>query len=321
MPLYRYRITPTSAFATPLRSDTLYGHLLWRAAERYGAAKVKELIDAFVGNTPPFKLSSAFPQGCLPVPSLPPIARQRFRAAFAPEGGRQQIETLKQYKIFRKLKYLRTEALSQLAEGLSQKALFAQWLKDPEQLEPPKNFAKAANQPHNSIDRSSGTVLAEGGLHFGTATWYRTGFTLDLYVEVEVDQLELFEELLNDLQQTGFGADSSTGKGQFVFARDESYDAEQWPQQGNARLLLSLTAAENMQDFSGSYQTQVKHGRAWSGFGEKNPFKKPFLALCEGSVLTRMPEKGFVLRNIHSNPDLVQVLWPVTLPLNLEVSA
>ena len=33
MPLYRYSIEPLSAFGTPLRSDTLYGHLLWAAAQ------------------------------------------------------------------------------------------------------------------------------------------------------------------------------------------------------------------------------------------------------------------------------------------------
>jgi CRISPR-associated protein Csm4 len=318
MSLYRYRITPTSAFATPLRSDTLYGHLLWRAAERDGTEKVKKLIESFAGKTPPFKLSSAFPQDCLPLPSLAPIPRQRFRERFAPDGGKQLVDQLQLYKQFRKLKYLKVDILRQLVGGLCQEKLFAQWLKQPEQFGPSAEITKTATQPHNSIDRSSGKVMAEGGLHFGSATWYSLGFALDLYVET--DQLELFDRLMCDLQRSGYGADSSTGKGQFEFSRDESFDPEQWPQTGNARLLLSLTAAENMQAFFGSYQPQVKRGRAWSGFGEQNPFKKPFLALSEGSVLTAMPEEGFVLRNIHSNPDIVQVLWPLTLPLTLEVA-
>lgn len=318
MSLYRYQIKPTSAFATPLRSDTLYGHLLWRAAERYGADRVQELIAAFAGKTPPFKLSSAFPQGCLPLPQLAPIPRQRFRERFAPNGGEQLIARLQQYKKFRKLHHLGSEVMLKPAGNLSQESLFAAWLKDPAAFAAAKETSTTAAQPHNSIDRASGKVLAQGGLHFGTAIWYRPGFTLDLYVETQ--QPELFEDLLGDLQRSGYGADSSTGKGQFTFQRDQSFEPGQWPQSGNARMLLSLTAAENMADFSGFYQPQVKRGRTWSGFGEQNPFKKPFLAITEGAVLTKLPEQGFVLRNIHSNPEVVQVLWPLTLPLQLEVA-
>jgi len=125
--------------------------------------------------------------------------------------------------------------------------------------------------------------------------------------------------LLDDVGRSGFGADSSTGKGHFTFRRDENFATDCWPQQGNARLLLSLVANENMADFAGYYQPQVKHGRAWSGFGEKNPFKKPFMAITEGAVLTRLPQSGYVLRNIHSNPDIVQITWPLTMNLQLEV--
>lgn len=318
MPLYRYNITPTSAFGTPLRSDTLYGHLLWRAAERYGANRVGELIEGFADGPPPFRLSSVFPENCLPMPCLPPIPRSRFRERFAPQGGGELVERLQQYKRFRKLKHVRFEALQKLSGGLSQESLFAVWLEDSRALEPPGDFAVAAQQPHNSIDRASGKVLAEGGLHFSKVYWYRPGCRLHLYVEA--DTPDLFEELMRELQKTGYGADSSTGKGQFHFSRDESFDPSNWPAQGNARLLLSLAAAESMRDVAGYWSPQVKRGKAWSGFGERNPFKKPFLALCEGSVLTALPESGYLLRNLHSNPEVVQVLWPLTLPLQLEVS-
>jgi CRISPR/Cas system CSM-associated protein Csm4 (group 5 of RAMP superfamily) len=70
--------------------------------------------------------------------------------------------------------------------------------------------------------------------------------------------------------------------------------------------------------FDGIWTPFVKHGRAWSGFGEKNPFKKPFLAFAEGSLFSRMPKKGYVLRNIHSDPKLVQIGWPLTIPVTLE---
>lgn len=314
MPLYRYLIKPLSAFATPLRSDTLYGHLLWRAAERFGADRVQQLIAAFSADQPPFKISSAFPHGCLPMPCLPPIARNRFRQIFAPEGGKALTEMLQKYKQFRKLTHIQADSL--LSTGVNQEQLFRYWLKDPEAVASPDNWYRSAHQPHNSIDRSSGRVLTQGGLHFGQATWYASGTILDLYVET--DQQALFEELFRDLQCSGYGADSSTGKGQFSFTLDPEFDAASWATDGNAHLLLSLSAADNMETLSGHWQTEIKRGRTWSGFGETNPFKKPFLAVKEGAVLTVMPESGYVLRNIHSNQDVVQVLWPLTLPLHVE---
>lgn len=318
MTLHRYRIRPLSAFATPLRSDSLYGHLLWRAAERLGASKVRELIAAFDSSAPPFRLSSAFPADCLPMPCLPPLSRSHFRQQFAAAGGQELINALQDYKKFRKLPFVRRSALQQQAKSLSQAALFKAWRKDQNAVAAVEPFSRSDEQPHNSIDRASGKVLSQGGLHFGRATWYRPGIELDLYVEC--DNLELFETLMTDLQHSGYGADASTGKGQFRFERDPQFSATDWLTNGNARLLLSLISAENMAEFDGYYQPQIKHGRAWSGFGEKNPFKKPFLALGEGAVLTAMPDRGFVLHNLHTNPELVQVLWPVTLPLQLEAA-
>lgn len=314
MTLYRYRIQPLSAFATPMRSDTLYGHLIWRAAERYGAARAKELIDAFAGAAPPFRLSSAVPAGCLPLPVQPPIDRDAFRRHFAPQGGRPLVDELQKYKSFRKCSLIRYEKLKQLASGLSPLSLYSAWCDNPQDF--PASPGRTAVQPHNSIDRNSGRVLAEGGLFFAPATWYPRDSALDLYVETP--EQALFDELFDDVARTGFGADRGTGKGHFSWDRDATEKISDWPTAGNARLLLSLTSVENFTPLRGFWKPEVKHGRAWSGFGEKNPFKKPFLALSEGALLTAMPDSGYLLRNVHSNPDLVQILWPVSLPVILE---
>ena len=316
MALYRYRITPLSAFATPLRSDTLYGHLIWRAAERYGQDKVSELLQDFGTASPPFRLSSAVPAHCLPIPVLPPIDREVFRRNFAPQGGRELVAALQEYKAFRKSSLIRYEKLKKLASGLNPLNLFDAWRQNRQDF--PAAAGKNAIQPHNSIDRQSGRVLSEGGLHFSASNWYEPGSELDLYVETE--EKALFEELFDDVAQTGFGADRGIGKGHFSWSKHPVALIEDWPAEGNARLLLSLTSAESLRPLGGYWKPEVKHGRAWSGFGEKNPFKKPFLALSEGSLLTALPETGYLLHHIHSNADLVQILWPVTLPVNLEMN-
>jgi CRISPR/Cas system CSM-associated protein Csm4 (group 5 of RAMP superfamily) len=106
--------------------------------------------------------------------------------------------------------------------------------------------------------------------------------------------------------------------GQFNFVRDEQFDLTPFTSGGSHRLSLSVCFAADMSGFAGFWIPMVKHGRAWNGFGELNPFKKPFFAFAEGSLFERMPEAGFVLRNIPSNPRIVQVGWPLTIPVTME---
>ncbi len=317
MALYRYRIKPESALATPFRSDTLYGHLLWMAAQWEGAERVTELIEAFDGPNPPFRLSNAFPAGTLPKPHLPGIPRDRFASEFRQHGD--LVTVLQKYKKFRKLKYIDLDVWQVLRGRLSQEALFAHWLANQAQdaSSSEKITSRQATQPHNSIDRNTGSVLREGGLHFAQATWFGQDVELDLYVESE--NIETFETLFEHLSKVGYGADRSVGKGQFSYERDESFESQSLVQQGDYQLSLSVCAAQDCREFDGYWKPMVKHGRTWSGFGEKNPFKKPFLAFTEGSLFNSMPTQGYLLRNIHSNPEIVQVTWPLTIPVTLEV--
>lgn len=313
MALFRYRITPRSAFATPLRSDTLYGHLLWVAAEWEGAAAVQELIAGFAGNKPSFRLSSASPTGCLPMPVLPGIPRDRFTALFGKNGD--LITVLGQYKQYRKKRWLPLDTFIAYQHRLSHENLFAEWC----QRGSDQNrsaFSVQDHQPHNSIDRRTGKVMEEDGLHFAPTTCYADGARLDLYVET--DHLEQFENLFERLSREGYGADRTIGKGQFDFERDEAFDPGSLTETGSHQLCLSLCSAANQEAFEGFWVPVVKHGRTWSGHGERNPFKKPFLAYGEGSVFEGLPEGGYLLRDIHSNPEIVQVTWPVTIPVTLE---
>lgn len=321
MALYRYLITPLSAFGTPMRSDTLYGHLLWGAAQRYGERRVAEIIEGFAGGEPPFILSSALPAGCLPLPSLPGIPRGKFKQQFANQGA--LCEMLQKFKKFRKVNWLSISQWRRLKDNLSQEALFIEWLAnqsnsgkkraDTKENMPEHSFYC---EPHVTIDRQSGSVLDKGGLFFSKATWYRPGFALDLYVESS--KIEEFECLFEGLAQSGFGSDRSTGKGHFRFKRDQCFDPVPFSGKGSHRLSLSVCATEKLKEFEGFWIPFVKHGRTWSGFGEKNPFKKPFLAFAEGSLFSRMPADGYVLRNIHTNQSLVQIGWPLTIPVTLE---
>ncbi len=331
MPLYRYSIEPLSAFATPLRSDTLYGHLLWAAAQKRGQEAVEKLIREFDSPSPPFRLSSAFPAGFLPMPVLPAMSRRRFREKYGREGDEAGlVEHLTHYKAFRKKRWLPLSLWRRCRDKMSQERLFQRYLERKDIFDPrppasrrgkgpeagPRESSKDWFQPHNSIDRRSGTVLEQGGLFFVPVTFYHPGGKLHLYLEGE--RPGLFEELLDFVAQTGFGADAGTGKGHFRWQRDRDFDPGQVAGRGSWRLNLSVCSRPDLGGFEGFYAPFVKLGKAWSGFGERNPFKKPFLAFSEGSVFRAMPPGPYLLRGIHSNPQVVQVTWPLTLALELE---
>lgn len=310
MQVYRYTIKPLSAFSTPMRSDTLYGQLLCAAAELDGTDGVAELIQQFTDKQPPFILSSVFPAGKLPIPVLSGIKRPTFKKI----AKGNMFDELSQQKKFRKKSHISVSAWNDVAGQLSSLKLF-QYYRNKKPVTETEAKAKLSRTMHNSIDRISNRVI-EGGLYNEEATYFKPEFKYDLYVKTA--DCEGFERLFDYVATTGFGADISTGKGQFSFEMDESFDAAMFHCQGNAEMNLSVCMAEETDQFAGTWNLFTKLGKVWNGFGETNPFKKPFIAFTEGSVFTQMPDSNYVLRNIHSNPDYVQIGLPLTLPLTLE---
>lgn len=311
MDVYRYQIKPLSAFVTPMRSDTLYGQLLCAAAELDGSAGVEALIKQFTDQQPPFILSSAFPVGKLPMPVLPGIKRAQFKRLA--EGD--MFKTLSQHKKFRKNIYVSVFDWPAVAGQMSSIKLFQQYLNN-QPVTGHTVTQKLSRTMHNSIDRNSHRVLADGGLYSEEARYFKPGFKYDLYVKTA--NRDQFERLFRHVAETGFGADASTGKGQFSFGIDATFDDSLFRHQGNARMNLSVCMAEETDQFVGTWNLFTKLGKVWNGFGEINPFKKPFIAFTEGSVFTRMPASDYVLRNIHSNSNYIQIGLPLTLPLTLE---
>ncbi len=319
MAMYRYSITPRSALGTPFRSDTLYGHLLCAAGELEGEEALEELVELFKGNDPPFILGSAFPAGMLPLPHLPGISREKFKrfSLERKEFGGKIYKALEIYKEFKNLKWIPVSLWEKLRDGCSQERIFASYLDHIESGVFNTQAGKTELEPHNTIDRRSGTVLAEGGLYQSEKTFYTPGAVLDLYVQA--DNPEIFERYFKVLAETGYGRDRSAGKGSFTFLRNAELDSSFMSGGGNACMSLSVCSNNNLAGVRGYYSVFTKYGKVWNGFGQNNPFKKPFLAFAEGSVFTELPESGYVLQNIHSDPKIVQIVLPLTIPLSLEV--
>lgn len=316
MSILRYRVTPEAPFATPLRSDTLHGQLLCAARELDGEGAVGELIQAFEAGEAPFVTGSAFPEGMLPMPVLPGIPREAFAdmAASRRDLGGNLVDALAAYKRFRKVRFLPWDLFRERGGKVSMRGIFHAWLDAPQRFE--AKACEAAVESHNAIDRRLTTVRKTGGLFFSEVHFHEPGTVLDLLVRTT--DAGRFERYLEHVAATGFGADASTGRGHFSIERDESFDGSPFDAQGSHHMTLSVASAMDLSGFRGHYATFTKYGKIWSGFGEHNPFKKPFLAFAEGSVFSSIPAGGFVLRHIHADPKVVQVTWPLTLPLTLE---
>lgn len=322
MKLHRFSLRPLAPWAGPLRSDTLYGLLLWHIAERQGDDACRSVIAAFERGEPPFVLSSVLPEDRIFAPQLPPMPRERFRqwaedGRFATRNGTPLGlgEALQAFKRFRKLATLPLSVWRQQAENLSAPRLFAAFcaLDQAEgQTDGQAVTAGESVEPHVSIDRRSGGAL-EGGLYFNRLHWFAEGTCLHLYARTDAPDTLL--AMLREVGELGFGKDAALGRGRFAVERDTAFRAETLENAGPDSLLLSVCAAGDMSALDGWYATETKRGKAW-GAG-RSPFKNPLLLVREGGLLRHLPEGPFVLRHIHPNAGIVQITQPLCLPCRL----
>lgn len=314
MALHRFILRPLSSWGTPLRSDTLTGLLLYRLAEDEGEEAVKKELKAFEQGTPPFILSSAMPEGTVFAPKLPPARRETFASltkegCFRTEQGKPLtlFDALSLYKRFRKSRFLPLTVWEKHRTSLSAAKLFADYCRNPDLWKLPA--ITAHQEMHVTLNRRSGSAL-DGGLFASRASWGDSDTAFHLYAETEDCSRLLLR--LQRMGKIGYGRDSSTGKGIFSVEKDGAFCSSQ-PNLPHS-LLLSMLSAENLKGLQGWYATEVKTGKAGPAFCKGNPFKSPFLCVQEGAVLTAMPEGPYVLRGLHSNPAIMQIIPPLTLP-------
>ena len=65
MKLYRIRFKLCSSVVTPLKGDTIWGHIVWGIANNKGDKAVDEFLEKEKSDKPALVVSSAFPAGML----------------------------------------------------------------------------------------------------------------------------------------------------------------------------------------------------------------------------------------------------------------
>lgn len=282
MQTYRLTLQPATAFGTPLAGDTLFGQLCWALRHRLGNDRLNDLLAGYTQGKPFAVVSDAFPQGFLPLPSLPSNFWQNSAV---------------DRKILKKKRWIAIE---------DTEAPLAQW----QSLAFRDNEAAASithqnrplhsehAQPHNSINRQTGTT-GEGQFapYTQAQTWFAPGLAFDVYVVIDAERLTLGELLaaLGDIGQTGYGRDASIGLGKFRLkgeTQPEPFPTSQSPEPANAWLTLGPCAPQGLGFCKerSHYQPLIRFGRHGdSAVHTGNPFKRPILLARSGAVF--WPEK------------------------------
>ena len=281
------RIEPRSAFATPLKGDTLFGQLCWALRDRLGEDALRKLLQGYTDEKPFAVVSDALPECCWPRPVLPQTLL----------GDANPMER----KAGKKRAWLRHDHFTQpVGKWLSR------MVEDPGDANCERSPGDADQAPHdspieretrfrNSIDRRSGTTTAEGFAPYGVEQfWYRDGARLDCHIVYDTERIDgsLLVQAMADIGRFGFGRDATIGLGRF--------EVEECDHRGRAALPLSQADATSWLTLA----PVAPQGMAWnpkrcwyrpftrfgrhgnSAVHQGNPFKAPVLLADTGAVLT-----------------------------------
>lgn len=327
--LYRYKIKPRSPIMTPIMSDTLFGHFCWSLLYSRGEKYLKDFLDSFGSYKPaPLLFSSAFLSGYLPRPDLIPLKRNQVKKFIYKHFGEKKNEQYKGLSTIKDWNKIRLVSLKQwyfLKDDYSDERLYEGFAS--EDLKKGESIFELEVSASNIINRISGVVEQEGGgLFQREKIWYHKGIELDLYVEINDDEMtDIVKWFLTEyLSEHGYGADKSTGMGSLSISSDKSFDPEMlYVDDVNALLSLSMVAFRGMEEYDALYRLKTKFGKLGGSFavssptgGNPRPFKKPILMYEPGAVFfnTESLNNRSLLDNVHSDNRIRHCGIPVTLP-------
>ncbi len=300
----KFALRPLSAFATPLAGDTLFGQLCWAACERFGEARLRELLDGYVDGRPFLVVSDGFPSGFLPRPTAPDFA---LGIDPADPGKRKQA---------RRDRWLP-------ADGADQP--IARWM----QLAG-SDMVKTLVVTQNTINRYTGTT-GEG--QFAPRQVNRSFFSgearIDVYAAIdERFSADTLRQLLTDVGNHGYGRDATTGLGKFEVER--AVEAAR-PQPSHHWLTLAPCRPNPYELVAdGCYYAPLtrfgRHGNIAALTAQ--PFKRPLLMIATGALLKSRESARWAFHGCSLGgsgnpvssviPDTVHQGYAPVVPLHLE---
>lgn len=300
-------LRPLSAFATPIKGDTLFGQLCWAIRNRFGEDRLTDLLGGYTHGQPFAVVSDAFPKGHWPLPKLPGNYFDKI------EGEDR--------KAVKKRCWLPEAAIAEplnrwLSFAIDAKTLAGSMAKNDAQSRfKSTSLSEIHPQPHNTINRQTNTTGTDGFAPYSVEQeWFIPGIDWTVYVLLDTKRLNAqdCEQCLHDIGDIGFGRDASIGLGKFSVV---SFNELPLPSQASANACLTLApCAPQGLGFDGKnsfYQLFTRFGRHGdiAVHREGKPFKNPVLLAQTAAVFaTQPPETGFIGQGIGGNGELSKTL-------------
>ena len=292
MKLFKVQLKIESPLATPLKGDTIWGHIAWGIANHEGEAGITAFIEDCKKAEPAFITSSAFPKGyiCRHIPDV---------------NERKENFSLEDYAAIKALKKKKYETASDYFSSAS---------KTETESDNTGFIQNAAT--HNTISRDSGTVQ-EGGLYSVNELWAKQK-DFDLYI-LSTYSAERILKLCEWAFENGFGADSSTGKGSISV--DKAVQEVQCKNNGNTYMALAPFTVPDLNEIQDlRADIFVRNGKIGGAFvSELSPYKKSVVLYEEGAVFTSKKKLDFIgtlLQNVHSDSRIVQSAFAPVIPID-----
>jgi len=330
--VYRLVLEPRSSFLTELQSDAIMGHIAWMAAYR-NKNDVTELIERCKDGTPPFLVSSGFPHEHLPMPVPPPLRHEEKNSLadslYKGLSKQERLAIMQDHlKKLKKCKYLSINEWHRLIEDLSSQRVI-EYLWETQNADEKKLQSKVV-VVRTAINRLTGTA-AEGRLYDHEEMYFASGSKLDIWFKFFDDSMvQKVTIWLEDLSIHGFGANASSGAGQFeIISFEKTANVLPEAKEPNAFMSLSHFTPAAMDPVTGWCNYIVKRGKLGGqyavGLGARaHVWKFPFVMFTPGAVFKTEGQRvrdyyGRLIENIHeSHKSAVQFAYAFPLKIGLK---
>ncbi|MCS7214789.1 MAG: hypothetical protein RMI30_03370 [Thermodesulfovibrio sp.] len=328
MKTYEITIKPLSGFGTPLKGDTIFGHICWQAFydEKIFGMKIEELLNEYeknpflVTSTAYLKVGNGY---TLKRPEMPVDLLFKVEKYDEREVIRQRKELKKKKWMFLQkntsLMSLRSEDLYLNDEELLNKLL------EYSDLETKRYISKKSissviidfTQPHNSINRLTGTTGEGQFAPYGVEQKvYIPEIELVIFVALREDiSIDSVKEALNRIGKSGFGKDASTGLGRFEILSYSEIDLKSIGSDNpNALYTLSPCVLKDFSIKDVFFSPFIRFGRHGDVFAKSGkPFKNPIIMADEAAVIILKDKNIFTKPYIGSSIRGISKIEPKTV--------
>lgn len=323
MKTYKITLKPKSSIITPFQADTIFGSVCWAIKYLNSEKSLEEFLNSFQ-EEPTLVLSDGLSEGYLPKPILKPVSHQQmkgFAKKYFGEGKKNLVKCLMEIKRLQKEKYIPVSIFDELKNGLSEMKLLDKLLQERKLNQPQE---KRTLVFRNTISRTTGAVLSEGGLHPDEEIFYGTNFKICVFLKTDYFDIKKLENIFGFIALSGFGRSASSGKGamDLIEIKKEKIIVAEKP---NAFMSISSFIPAENDPIEGYYQIITKYGKLGGDYAKsKNPFKKPVIMFKAGSIFFDEPIKeyyGRLINNIHSDEKIKHYAYafPVGARINEDI--